>query len=170
MTSTPTNINMLSQLGFKLSLARAPHLVYFTSAVEIPGLTLGVAEVATPFVSIPLSGKMRYDDFTVQFKVDENFENWLELHDWMSALGSPSNFAAYKELKDNPLGSKNGLTSDIEVTIMKSSMTPNIGVTFKDAFPISISPLMLTSQDLDVEYLSATASFRYLTYSVRRTT
>jgi hypothetical protein len=170
MTSTPNNINMLSQLGFKFTLARAPHLTYFTNAVELPGLNLSVVEVPTPFVSIPLSGKCTYDDLAVQFKVDENFGNWFELHDWITALGSPVDFSNYKTLKEKPVGDKKGLTSDIELTIMKSSMMPNIGVTFKDAFPISISPLTFNSQDLDVEYMSATATFKYLSYSVRRTT
>lgn len=170
MTSTPTNINMLSQLAFKFALARAPHLSYFTNAVELPGLTLTVAEVPTPFVTIPLSGKCVYDDLTVQFKIDENFQNWFEIHNWMAALGSPVNFDGFRELKEAETGSRNGLTSDIELTIMKSSMTPNIGVTFRDAFPVAISPLTFNAQDLDVEYLSATATFRYLRYDVRRTT
>lgn len=170
MTSTPQNINMLSQLGFKFTLARAPHLQYFTNAVELPGINLSVAEQPTPFVSIPFSGKCTYEDLTVQFKIDENFGNWFELHDWITALGSPASFAGFRELKDKPLGDQKGLTSDIELTILKSSMTPHIGITFKDAFPTSISPLTFNAQDLDVEYLSATATFRYLRYDVRRTT
>jgi hypothetical protein len=168
--SMPTNINMLSQLGFKFTLARAPNLVYFTNVVELPGINLSVAEQSTPFVSIPFSGKCSYEDLTIQFKIDENFGNWLELHDWITALGSPVDFSGFRTLKEKPLGDKKGLTSDIELTIMKSSMTPNVGITFKDAFPVSISPLTFSSQDLDVEYLSGTASFRYLSYSVRRTT
>ena len=170
MTTTPSNINMLSQLGFKFTLARAPNMTYFTNAVELPGINLSVVEQPTPFVSIPFSGKIRYDDLAIQFKVDENFGNWFELHNWMVALGSPVNFTGYRDLKDTPAGDKNGLTSDLELTIMKSSQTPNIGITFKDAFPVAISPLTFTSQDIDVEYLTATATFRYLSYSVRRTT
>jgi hypothetical protein len=170
MTDTPPNINMLSQLGFKFTLARAPHLTYFTNAVELPGINLSVAEQPTPFVSIPFSGKCTYDDLTVQFKIDENFGNWFELHEWITALGSPVDFSGYRALKEKPVGDKNGLTSDMELTILKSSMTPNIGITFKDAFPVAISPLTFNAQDLDVEYLSATATFRYLRYEVRRTT
>lgn len=168
--SQPNNINMLSQLGFKFTLARAPHLQYFTNAVELPGINLGVVEQPTPFVSIPFSGKCVYDDLTVQFKIDENFGNWFELHEWITALGSPVDFAGYKTLKEKPLGDKKSLTSDIELTILKSSMLPNISITFRDAFPTSISPLTFNAQDLDVEYLSATATFRYLRYDVKRTT
>lgn len=166
----PENINLLSQLGYRFTLARAPHVTFMTQAVELPGIQLSVAEAPTPFVTIPLSGKVTYDELSINFKVDENMNNYLEIQDWMTQLGSPQDFSGYRELQNAPEGSKSGLTSDLTLSILKSSMTPNLSVVFKDAFPVQVSSLLFNSTDTDVEYLQATVTFRYLLYQFRRAT
>ena len=49
--------------------------------------TLGTPTQPTPFKPIPLDGNLTYNNFTITFLVDENLENYLELHNWMRALG-----------------------------------------------------------------------------------
>jgi hypothetical protein len=45
-------------------------------------------------------------------------------------------------------------------------MNPNVEFQFKDAFPTTISQLDLGSTSTDVDYVSATATFRYRVYEI----
>ena len=164
------DINFLSQFGFKFTLARLPEVTFMTQSVELPSVQLGVIEQPTPFVSIPLSGKITYENLSVTFKVDENMVNYTKTHQWMTDLGSANDFTGYSRLKNSPIGSKEWLTSDITLSILKSSMNPNISVVFKDAFPTALSGLRFGTTDIDVAYLEATVVFDYLSYEFRTVT
>ena len=84
------NRNFLSPAGFKFNLSRAPKVDFFSNSVNIPNINLGVAIQASYLKDIPVPGdKLAYGDLEVQFFIDENLENYLQVHDWMRALGFP---------------------------------------------------------------------------------
>ena len=88
------NKNFLSPTGFKFSLEKAPKVDFFANSVNIPGINLGVAVQSTPLKDLMIPGdKLVYNDFSIQFMVDENMENYLEIHDWMRGLGYPESMA-----------------------------------------------------------------------------
>ena len=59
------NRNFLVPTGFNFILNRAPKVAYFGSSVEIPSMSLGVANFANYLKDIPLPGdKMDFEDFT----------------------------------------------------------------------------------------------------------
>lgn len=170
-TNNISNYNMLSPVGFKFNIARAPNLNYTIQRANLPGIRLSSNKIPTPFVPIPITGKITYNQFSVDFKVDEDLNNYLEIHNWMTALGSEQNFSGYKTLKDNQtttFSTKNGLTSDINLSIMTSAMRPNISVDLKDCFPIDLSDLDLSVTDSTLEYVNARVSFEYLRYEITR--
>lgn len=171
MAETPDNIsnpNFLSQFGFRFSLSRNKHLSYFAQEVELPGLSLSVSEAPTPFTPIPVPGSIEYEPLTVQFKVDENLENWLNIQDWMISLGNAKSFDGYSALKNSPLGGKNGLLSDITLSILKSSMLNNVSVVYRDAFPIGLTGFILNTTDTDINYITSSVTFKYLNYEILR--
>jgi hypothetical protein len=47
-------------------------------------------------------------------------------------------------------------------------MQPNIKVTFTDIVPVSISGFKFNSTETDVNYLTATAEFKYFQYNYTR--
>jgi hypothetical protein len=167
LTTQPTNLNFLSPLGFKLTLARAPTTVFFLQNISIPGISMSETYQPTPFVKIPRPGDhIDYAELSVTFKVDEDLKNWLEVYNWMLSLGFPDNFDQYKRLGKAAKGSEETVSSDINVTILNSAMNPNVEFQFKDAFPTTISQLDLGSTSTDVDYVSATATFRYRVYEI----
>ena len=44
---------------------------------------------------------MNFEDFKLRFLVDEDLENYMEIHNWMTGLGFPYSLEQYKELRDN---------------------------------------------------------------------
>ena len=170
-TNNVLNYNMLSPVGFKFSIARAPNLNYMVQRANLPGIQLSVSKIPNPFVPVPIAGKITYNQFAVEFKVDEDLNNYLEIHNWMTALGSDDDFAGYKTLKDasaTTFNFKNGLTSDINLSIMTSAMRPNISVDLKDCFPVDLTDLDLSVTDGNLDYVSARATFAYLRYEISR--
>ena len=143
--------NFLSPLNFSLKLNRAPQMEYAVQRVVVPGLNLSTAITPTPFVSIPHEGSVSADDLVVSFKVGEDLSNYLEIVNWITALGHPDDLAHYENLK-----------SDCTVGIFGSNKRPQVSVRFTDAFPVSISPLQLDVTENTVQYVTADVTFKFL--------
>ena len=63
-------------------------------------MTLGSAVQSTYLKDIPVPGdKLRYEDLTINFMVDEELENYIQIYQWMTSLGYPQSVAHYSELQ-----------------------------------------------------------------------
>lgn len=172
VTDQPTNLNFLSPLGYKFVLSRAPNIEFFVQEIALPGLTLGVANQPSPFVNIPQPGdRIQFEQMQVTFIVNEDMDNYLEIFNWMVALGAPVSYDQYT-LKNRALQSTNQqkdvVVSDISVMILSSAMNGNIDFTMRDCFPISLSNLTMVSSLTDVQYITATATFALRDFIITR--
>lgn len=160
--NTPENKNFLSPLGFKFQIKKTPHVNFFIQQVNIPSLILGVQEKGNPFVNIPYPGEhLKFGELKVVFKVDEDLQNYLEIRNWIVALGKPETYEQYKEIQDQPKTSGEGIYSDISLLVLSSSKMPNYEITFVDAYPTTIGDLNFTTVDSDVNYINVAATFKY---------
>jgi len=168
--NTPTNLNYLSPLNFTFLIKKTPHVNFFVQSVNIPRISLREVEVPNQFVEVPYPGEhLTYTDLEVSFKVDEQLKNYLEIHNWIRALGKPTDFKEYAEIQNKPLPTGDGIYSDITVSILSNIKTINYDVTFIDAFPTDLSGLSFKTTDTDVNYLEATATFKYSYYNIAKT-
>jgi hypothetical protein len=142
--------NNLSQLNFKLKLPSLNELEMRAQSVVIPGLNLGQAPVPTPFVRISEPGNIEYSDLQVTFMIGENLKDYLEIYNWMVQLGHPDRLDQYRHK-----------VIDGSVLILNSSMNPIVNVRFTDLFPISLSDLNFDSTLSEIQYATATVSFRF---------
>lgn len=167
---TELNKNMLSPLGFSFSIKKTPDMNFFVQNVTLPGIQLGETQMPTPFKSIPIYGDhITYGDLQVTFKVNEDLSNYRMIFDWITGIGFPDSYSQHKDLVDSALpGSGEGIESDAVLTILSSSMNPVIIVDIKDLFPISLTDLEFNSRDTQVEYIEATATFKFLNYTFRK--
>lgn len=164
----PDNQNFLSPLGFVFQVKKLPHVKFFIQAINIPGISLTPTAQANPFVSIPKGGDhINFEELQVTFKVDEAMENWKEIYNWIKGIGFPNNFGEYDALTDVPPLSGLGLESDISLLVLSSSRNPLFDIVFRDAQPITLSSLQFDTKLRDVNYLTATATFKYLSYSIK---
>jgi hypothetical protein len=169
LSNQPDNINFLSPLGFRFTLARAPNLNFFATDVNIPSLSFGYTQVPSPFKPIELIGdRLDYGDLQVTFKVDEDFQNYFEIYNWLTGIGHPENFEQYRHYSVSPNGAKEKIYSDGTLTIMNSGMVPNIEVTFKDLFPFALSDINFTTTDSDLNYVTNTVSFKYQNFTIAK--
>ena len=99
VSRAPDKLDYASPIQFKFTCAKLPTVEFFCQTANIPGITLGTADVETPLKSIPFPGdKLTYGDLNVSFLVDENLNNYKELHDWLTGLGFPQAHSQYAAL------------------------------------------------------------------------
>jgi len=183
----PTKFDYASPTQFKFQLLKLPKVEYFCTSVNIPGVSLSNVDIATPLKSIPVPGTiLDYGDLEMSFLVDENLENYREIHGWLTGLGFPRDHTQAKTLLDAakdrfPTGGKSDAVtdagkvtgspmplgpvfSDATLNVLTSKNTANIEVRFSDMFPVSLSALNFNQQANDVDYLSASVTMKYKIY------
>jgi len=166
---TTTNNNMLSPVGFSFQIKKTPNINFFVQSVTLPGITLGQIDVPNQLKVVPVPGDhITYGDLDVTFKINEDMSNYLEIFSWITALGFPDNPGQYRSIEQRPSFSGDGIYSDASLTILSSAMNPSMRVEITDAFPTSLTPITLDTRDTSIEYIEATASFRFLNYTFKR--
>lgn len=168
LSTQPANLNFLSPINFLFALKRAPAVNFFIQKANIPGLSLPAVDVPTPNIRYPYPGDhLLFEEFEIQFKVDEDLQNYLELHNWIRHLGrlNPSD---YQTLNDRAIYSGESLRSDISLQILNSFRRPNYEIVFREAFPIQLSGIKFDTTSEDVSFVSATCTFKYLNYTFSR--
>ena len=161
------NRNFLSPAGFKFSLAKAPKVDFFSQSVSIPNIDLGVAVQTTYLRDIPVPGdKLVYGDLDIEFFIDENLENYLQIERWMRSLGYPESLAETVSLNPQKDSLLDGARSDGTLLVYNSSFNPIAKILFKDMFPVSLTPVPFTADVTDINYIMATANFKYTIFNV----
>lgn len=165
----PSTPNPLSRVNWRMFLRRAPNVNFTIQTVNIPGLRLPSTYMPNPFVQIPEPGDhLLYNELDVEFLVDENFDNYMEIHAWIKGLGFPNDYEEYKDLVyQKPPGM--GKVSDVDVMLLSSSRNPVIQMKFRDAFPVALTDATFDIRLPDSDFLTATASFQYISYAIERT-
>lgn len=167
LDNTPVNKNFLNPLNFKFQIKRAPNVNFFIQKINIPSLSLPNIDIPTLFVPIPVQQThMIYGDLTVSFKIDEDLQNYFEIHNWVRALGFPSQFGEYSSIFSKPLISGESLTSEISLTILNALKNPTYEFVFHEAFPTYLSEIDFDTTYDTVDYVSASATFKYKLFDI----
>ena len=96
------NRNFLSPIGFKFTIAKEPKVSFFCNSARIPEITLGTAIQPTYLKNIDVPGDiLTYGNFSLRFLVDENLENYMAIHNWLTGLGFPDSAQDYRDLITN---------------------------------------------------------------------
>jgi len=192
LSRQPTKLDYASPTQFKFSIIKLPKVEYFCTAVNIPGITLGGTMVQpSPLKDIPIPGeKLTYEPLQMTFLVDENLENFQEIHGWLVGLGFPRDHSEFRDLVSSgndrfpaknqsisneigkvKYGSPNvgGTYSDATLTILSSKNNSELEVRFRNMFPTGLTGLQYNQQAADVDYLTATVSFEYEIYDFATT-
>jgi hypothetical protein len=162
------NRNFLSPVGFKFTLAKEPKVAFFCNSLIIPEISLGTAIQPNYLKDIDVPGdKLTYGDFSLRFLIDENLENYMAIHNWLTGLGYPETTQQYKDfiVEDN-ISSPLNAFSDGSVYILNSNYQTVSIVKFKDLFPIYLSSLEFEASDTDINYFTAEVTFKYTVYNI----
>lgn len=156
-TFNEATLNYLAPTGFKLQIdgLTYPNTEYNVQTVSLPEISVPGAAVNLQRRNIAMTAdKVNYGNLTVVFLVDENLQNYKEMHDWMLAI------------VNNEDARQDGKVRDLTLTILNSHNNVNKQIQFIDAFPIDVSALPFDLTSTDVTYLQATITFQYSYFKI----
>ena len=183
----PTKLDYASPTQFRFGINQLPKVEFFTVAATVPSITMGDAIFPTPFKDIPVMGdKITYENLSISFIVDEYLENYISLHEWMTAIGFPKSRTQFKDFRANtsnvaqttqgtsqdigdvqPATPANALFSDAYLMILSNKNNPIVEITFHNMYPVSLGALEYSQGAADVEYLTVSADFAYQIYEIK---
>ena len=187
LTRQPTKLDYAAATQFKFNITKLPKVEFFCTSVNIPGVTLGETSQDTPLKTIPIPGdELTYGSLNVDFMIDENLENYREIHGWLTGLGFPKSHTQFETFinagsdrfptsnatansreagKVDDIGFDVGAQySDATLSILSSKNNPVLEVRFRDLYPTSLSGLSYDQQAGDTSYLTGSVSFSYQIY------
>ena len=163
-----SNRNFLSPIGFKFTLAKEPKVYFFYNSSKLQEISLGNAIQTNYLKNIDSPGdRLTYGDLNLSFLVDENLENYMAIHNWLTGLGFPESTSQYGDLitTDNIRDPENAF-SDGSLHILNSNYRDVAIVKFNDLFPVYLSSLEFKSSETDITYFTAEATFKYTVYNI----
>lgn len=177
-TKSPVTYNFLRPNAFRFVIKDLPNVAYTCQSANLPSLQLGTAIQPTPLLDIPRIGdKNSFGDFTIRFLIAEDMSNYLELYEWLIALGFPNNYNQYGKFigerlsrfpfYKNARGDTDALGySDGTLTILDSNNVPKTNIFMKNIFPVSVEALDFDVTSSVVDYFVGIAAFRYTTFTI----
>lgn len=163
------NRNFLTPSGFEFIIAKNPKIDFFCQTANIPEIRLGTAIQPSYLKNLDIPGEiLEYTDFEMSFLVDEDFENYMAVHNWMTGLGFPETPQQFKDLVTNNdnIEDYQEQFSDGTLIVLNSNLRPNFKIKFRDMFPVSLSGLEFDSKIQSEQYFTARAVFKYSIYEV----
>ena len=183
----PSKSDYASPIQFRFKCTKLPLVEFFVQSANIPGINLGSATQTNPLYDIPLPGdKITYAALDMSFLVDENLNNYKEIHDWILGLGFPSNNQQFQDLQSagsdrfpgssrstaatgtstpQPLN-EGGIYSDAILTVLNSKNIAKTEIRFQNVYPTSLGSLNYDVRQTDIDYLNASVSFNYMNYDI----
>ena len=186
-TRQPAKMDYASPIQFRFKCTKLPEVEFTCQTANIPGISLGSATQPTPLVDIPIPGdKISFQSLDINFLVDENLNNYKEIHDWILGLGFPQSHDQFKNLQatgqDRFPGStagaavpgvavpkpldEGGTYSDATLTILNSKNIAKTEIRFQNLYPTSLGGLSYDVKLNSVDYLQAPVSFAYMYYDI----
>ena len=184
---TPSKFDYASPIQFRFKMTKLPTVEFFIQSANIPGITLGETSIETPLKDIPIPGdKVTYSSLEVSFLVDENLNNYKEIHDWITGLGFPQDYKQFQTLQGTsadrfpgttsstantessikkPLD-EGGIYSDATLTVLNSKNIAKTEIRFQNVYPTTLGGLSYSITASDVDYLTVNATFSYMYYDI----
>ena len=183
----PAKLDYASPIQFRFKCSKLPEVEFTCQTANIPGVTLGEGVMPTPLKDIPIPGdKLSFGSLDINFLVDENLNNYKEIHDWLLGIGFPQNHTQFQNLQasgsDRFPGStrstavtgtstpqplkEGGIYSDATLTVLNSKNIAKTEIRFQNVYPTSLGSLSYDVKLTDVDYLQAAVSFNYMYYEI----
>ena len=161
------NINYFQPTSFRVIIDRKHYgtFQFFVARVSHPGVQNAAAETAFPRIgSFPLpGGVMSFGELSMDVLLDEDFQTYTELYDWMLRLVNE------EQIAENRVVSSNDAVptyADIKVIALSNHNNKNVIFTYKDCVITGVGDINFDAQNTTVDVLSFPASFRFSHFEV----
>ena len=160
----PETDNPMMNTSFRFLMAKVPNVTYFCQRVNIPSLSLEGVEQPTRFGTrlFKAGDGYSYADLTVEFIVDEEMKNWLEIYNWLRSCHNLRDTTEYENETKH--------TTEAELIVLNSAYKGIQSVVFNDIIPTSIGEIQFDSSTNETEPIVAAATFKFSSYEIKKIT
>lgn len=167
LDQNPTDVNFLPTNNFRFILRRAPNIQFFVQRANLPGIHSGPITVPSPYIGKHVQGgPVEHDYLEVEFKVQEDMSDYLEIFNWLIKSTYSKSLEDYGELKNQPKYSDAGVESQVTLMILNSAKVPQFEIVFEDAFPTALTGIDFDSSSDTVNYPVVRATFDYQFFTI----
>lgn len=127
---------------------------------SLPDISLGIATQPSALLEIPHpASQMIFGQLPIRFTVDEYLKNYLAIHNWMVALGSPFSRDQYASLGDT-------VHRDLSIFFYDAMYKKFAEVRFVNAFPTNLGQIDITFEEREPEPVVVSAAFAYERFEI----
>lgn len=138
-----------------LEINEKDSLNFFVTSFNIPGISIGTIPIANPFKEHnEPSNKLSYNELELSIIVDEDFQSWQSIYDWIKEGSSGYTFSS----KDITRASGN-------IILMTNNMNPKYRIFVKNMFPTTLGSVEIDIQQAEPVPPTFQATFQYESYS-----
>lgn len=168
-TANPiTNTDFLNRNNAVVLVEKFKHIAFFTTDVEIPGVSMNHPAQPNSFANTKRVGdRLYYEPLTLQFKVNEDLSNWVEIYDWLKGASFPESYQQYKDAV-SPTEKEESLFSDISITILSNYKKPILSLNYRSCIPSALGSISMSQSDVSIEPVVCSVTFDFATMDVQR--
>lgn len=157
----PSNRNFLNPIGYLLKLEKFEGVDFFCQTANVPDVNMPTTEVASRFRNLPIipGGGVTFGDFVVSFIVDEDLVNYNSIYKWIRDNGNADEMQRKTEEKD--------IYTNAQLHIVTSQYNPAFVIEYQNIFPVDLSDLRFDATISDVEYITASVTFKHQQFFIR---
>jgi len=141
--------NTTTQSNFLFTIAALPQTQFALTSATLPSIIVGQSNYPSRNHNIPIPGThVEYDPLTLEFIVEEDFSNYIEVLNWCERCRAGSGQTLQQ------------MFSDGELTILSNNKQPIVSFGFEGLFPNVLGEIQFTTQDeADVQVCNLTLRF-----------
>lgn len=146
--TNPTTFNNLDNVKFKFQIHRCPNVNYWMQSAMLPSIQLEGSVLPGMRRDIPIPGsKVEFENLIVNFIVDQNLDNYLEVYDWFQQIQVSENISQ--------------MVSDCSLHFLDGNNNVTRTIDFIGAYPLVMTELELNSDDSDTVPVTCSVTFNY---------
>ena len=169
-TSLSDNTNLFQPTGFQVSIDRKQfgNFQFFVQRISHPGASNPVAEVPfRDYASAPMpGGQLQYGDLTMDVLLDEDFNTYNEIYDWIVRLAHRKQIEKRFSTLNPENNSDTPSHADIIVTALTNQNNKNKRITYHDCIPHTVGDVVFEATNAGVEYIVFPAIFRFTYFTI----
>lgn len=152
------NISTAQDLDFFLTINELPGVEFWLQDVTTPAFNLTETILENPLSAIMLSGdKPEFDPITFNFILDKQWNNYVDLFNYMYDSVDPFDASKRKEIK-----------FDATITIVDALKVPIVKITFIDCVPTVLDGVTLNLASDNPQPILSAVTVRFLTMQMEK--
>ena len=144
------DISKTSRGNYYCVFSKIPNLIYYVQSFSLPSATNRKIQIDMPHTAdyFVAGHKTDYEEFTMNFYMDENFRGYFSLLQWMRQNEKKPNIA--------------DTVGEMSLVILNNAKQPIIRVDFRDVLCSSIGDVQFENQSSDtIVYYATFTSYKY---------